>query len=346
MHHDGANTQASRVPTDQSYVLLFKRPKPEPVVEAPPAPTRPDLATALPILTPILDRVSACLLISDHHLNLRWVNRAADQVLRRIEPDVKAAFGISYDEMMGGSVHRFHRDPARVKRVLAEQDGFTLPHRAQFTFGTVALSTSIDKLVVGGHHLGYLVTFEDVGCIRAEEAQAEKLRLQLATAAAAIEELNVSITEISVNAAQAAGLASSAAAGTAQISEDAAELDSRRVEIDDAIASIDAIAAQTNLLALNATIEAARAGDAGKGFAVVASEVKDLATETARVTAEIGAKLKGNGDAISQLRAKLDAMGLEMEQISSYQTGIAGAVEEQQVTVATLAESVGDAAVS
>jgi hypothetical protein len=62
------------------------------------------------------------------------------------------------------------------------------------------------------------------------------------------------------------------------------------------------------------------------------------------VTAEIGAKLKGNGDAISQLRSKLDAMGLEMEQISSYQTGIAGAVEEQQVTVATLAESVSRAA--
>ena len=51
------------------------------------------------------------------------------------------------------------------------------------------------------------------------------------------------------------------------------------------------IAGQTNLLALNATIEAARAGDAGKGFAVVASEVKNLATQTARATEEIGSQI-------------------------------------------------------
>ena len=300
----------------------------------------PTIETALAAVGPTLDVVSSCILVADRELTLRWVNQAAAEVLRRIEPELVSVFGISYDEMIGGSIHRFHRDPSRVERILAQDGGFALPHQASFGFGQITLSTNIDRLEHDGHHLGYLVTFEDISALKAEEARAEEFQTQLTTAAAAIEELHLSITEISVNASQAAELATTAAIDTERISADAADLDSRRVEIDEAIASIDAIAAQTNLLALNATIEAARAGDAGKGFAVVANEVKDLATETARVTAEIGAKLKANGDAIGTLRGELDAMGQQMEQISSYQTGIAGAVEEQQVTATTLADSI------
>ena len=49
------------------------------------------------------------------------------------------------------------------------------------------------------------------------------------------------------------------------------------------------ITSQINILALNATIEAARAGDAGRGFAVVATEVKNLATQAANTSKELGA---------------------------------------------------------
>jgi methyl-accepting chemotaxis protein len=63
--------------------------------------------------------------------------------------------------------------------------------------------------------------------------------------------------------------------------------------IGDVIKIISSIADQTNLLALNATIEAARAGEAGRGFAVVAGEVKDLATETATATGDIGGQVEG-----------------------------------------------------
>ena len=51
----------------------------------------------------------------------------------------------------------------------------------------------------------------------------------------------------------------------------------------------DRITSQVNILALNATIEAARAGEAGRGFAVVASEVKNLASQAAVASKELGA---------------------------------------------------------
>ena len=92
---------------------------------------------------------------------------------------------------------------------------------------------------------------------------------------------------------------------------------------------IGEIAARTNLLALNATIEAARAGEAGKGFAVVASEVKQLATQTARSTAEIARH-------IAQVRA---ATGASVDAVQRIETtigemnaiagSIAAAVEQQ-----------------
>ena len=59
--------------------------------------------------------------------------------------------------------------------------------------------------------------------------------------------------------------------------------------IDDHMFVSERITSQINILALNATIEAARAGDAGRGFAVVATEVKNLATQAANTSKELGA---------------------------------------------------------
>ena len=58
----------------------------------------------------------------------------------------------------------------------------------------------------------------------------------------------------------------------------------------------DRITSQINILALNATIEAARAGDAGRGFAVVATEVKNLASQAAVASRELGAILSDTSE--------------------------------------------------
>jgi methyl-accepting chemotaxis protein len=92
---------------------------------------------------------------------------------------------------------------------------------------------------------------------------------------------------------------------------------------------INDIAGQTNLLALNATIEAARAGEAGRGFAVVASEVKNLASQTAKATEEIGAQIAGMQQVTKEAANAIGSISGIIAEINQIATVMAEAIGQQ-----------------
>ncbi|MEZ5410192.1 MAG: methyl-accepting chemotaxis protein [Acidimicrobiales bacterium] len=299
-----------------------------------------DLDLALGEAAAVLDVVGACVMIADNDLVLRYVNRAAMAKLSDLSPAIEAEFGVTLAQMLNGSIHRFHRNPARIEEVLA---GHAFPHEATIEFGRTRLRTSVDVVVLGGVKVGYMATFEDISDLVLAESKSSQLGAQLSDAASAVGELEGSIAEISSNASGAAHLAGRAQADALEITSCVQELHDRRNAIEASLASILDVAKQTNLLALNATIESARAGEYGKGFAVVAGEVKQLANQTSGVTVEISSKMTEVTASISEVERRIEALRNTVEDISARQSGIAGAVEEQRTVAASLAESINAA---
>ncbi|MBP2294617.1 methyl-accepting chemotaxis protein [Azospirillum rugosum] len=160
------------------------------------------------------------------------------------------------------------------------------------------------------------------------------------TVAAASEELSASIREITTQVRASVEVTGDAVRASSHAEETILHLSDAVNRIGEVSQLINSIAGQTNLLALNATIEAARAGEAGKGFAVVASEVKNLASQTAKATEEIGAQIgriqSTTNSAVSAVRAIADSIR-KVEGVSSL---IGNAIEGQGTATGMIAQNV------
>ncbi|MBT7197134.1 MAG: hypothetical protein HN917_07545, partial [Nitrospina sp.] len=108
-----------------------------------------------------LDNVQANVLVADTNFTLVYANQSAVNTLETIKDQINEAFGVNLNDIVGGSIHRFHKDPQKIERILRNPSA--LPHTAEFGFGGVTLAATINSINdSNGMISGYVVNWEDV----------------------------------------------------------------------------------------------------------------------------------------------------------------------------------------
>jgi methyl-accepting chemotaxis protein len=314
-------------------------------------------------LLAVLDCLPVNAFVCDLELRLVYMTPTAARTMQALRDAVLDEFGVDVDNVLGMSIHRFHKDPVNVERILARPDMF--PHQAQFPLGGLQLMSTISAIDdAQGRTIGFLAVVDNItdkcemshqlakaaaefasssqhlaSLAQDLETTTSRVTEQAASMATGTERIASGIHTVSAGAAEVVSVVSSARAATDSV----VKLSESSARIGDATGLINSITEQTKLLALNATIEATRAGAAGSGFAVVADEVKELAARThtatdqiAQMIAAIQADTGAAGVAIDAIVGGIERLGAQQEQVSAVAEQQAHSVAE----IAAVAEGV------
>ncbi|HEY1068034.1 MAG TPA: PAS domain-containing methyl-accepting chemotaxis protein, partial [Pirellulales bacterium] len=130
-------------------------------VLAKPAVRKPPASPWLKLAAASLDALRSNVFVANTAFEIVYINPCALETLSKIAGEIRHVFGVEIDEILGASIHKFHKDARRVEQILTNPR--MLPHQAMFTFGGVTLEARINGVADdSGATVGYVVGWEDV----------------------------------------------------------------------------------------------------------------------------------------------------------------------------------------
>ncbi len=136
-----------------------------------------ELMENLDMLKDILDYAPINIMIADVDENIVYVNKRAVDVLTEVEDELATYLpGFRVDTVMGGSIHRYHKDPSAIKRILQglrpgqPREGLITPGNFIFEHETRVLTNK------QGETIGYVVQWHDATERRKNEEEAFRLQ--------------------------------------------------------------------------------------------------------------------------------------------------------------------------
>jgi len=276
--------------------------------------------TEIKKLMQMIDNVDNIVMLCDATQENRifYMNTRAKEMMQRHRSELNAGLrGADVSNAFNNSIHQYHKDPARVKRLFSNPRT-DLPHTAEIPIGSLTLKTTAYPIwdsTDSSRVLCYMACWSDITAEKEVKEHQYKqierknyLEERIHQIATAMEEMSMTVNEVAGNTSNASDsvsqVSSNAHEGQKVVNQAVKEmqkvaevvrssaiivgnLGATSEKIGEFVNVINEIADQTNLLALNAAIEAARAGEMGRGFAVVADEVRRLAERTVASTKQI-----------------------------------------------------------